>query len=80
MLNKRVDRIENKFYERNQKFDLTIKTNRTPNEGIFYDGQIFDTYQFESSLIKSAKKSIVLIDNYVDASVLILISKGINRL
>lgn len=61
--------------EHDQKFDLLIKTNLLPNEGIFYDGQIFDAYQFASDIIKSATKSIVLIDNYVDESVLTLLSK-----
>ena len=58
--------------EHDQKFDLLIKTNLMPHEGIFYDGQIFDAYQFVSDLIKSAAQSIVLIDNYVDESVLTL--------
>ena len=46
-----------------------------PVEGIFYDGQIFDAYAFATNLIRSAKKSIVLIDNYVDESVLLMLSK-----
>jgi len=46
-----------------------------PHEGIFYDGQFFDAYKFAADLVKSAKKSIVLIDNYVDESVLMLLSK-----
>lgn len=75
VLSQRVDRIETKLLEHDQKFDLLIKTHLTPNEGIFYDGQIFDAYQFVSGLIKSAKKSIVLIDNYIDESVLTLLSK-----
>jgi hypothetical protein len=44
-------------------------------EGIFYDGQVFDAYKFASDLIKSAKNSIILIDNYIDESVLMLLSK-----
>ena len=52
-----------------------IRTNLLPNEGIFYDGQIFDAYKFVSDIIRSAKLSIVLIDNYVDDSVLMLLSK-----
>lgn len=44
-------------------------------EGIFYDGQIFDAYKFATDLIKSAKTSLVLIDNYVDESVLLMLSK-----
>jgi hypothetical protein len=49
-----------------------------PLEGIFYDGQIFDAFKFACDLIKSAKKSIVLIDNYVDESVLTLLSNRAN--
>ncbi len=75
VLNQRVDKIEKKVLDHDQKFDLLIKTNLLPNEGIFYDGQIFDAYQFASDLIKSASKSIVVIDNYVDESVLTLLSK-----
>ncbi|MAG60873.1 DNA-binding protein, partial [archaeon] len=44
-------------------------------QGIFFDGQVFDAYTFVSKLIKSASKSIVLIDNYVDESVLVMLSK-----
>ncbi len=52
--------------------DKSIK----PKQGIFYDGQVFDAYVFVSDLIKSSKKSIILIDNYVDESVLTLFSKN----
>jgi len=52
--------------------DKTLK----PSQGIFYDGQIFDAYIFVSDLVKSAKKSIVLFDNYIDESVLTLLSKN----
>ena len=44
-------------------------------EGIFYDGQIFDAYKFATDLIRSARKSILLVDNYVDESVLLMLSK-----
>lgn len=54
---------------------MQIRTNLQPQEGIFYDGQIFDAHHFVSGLMKSADESIVLIDNYVDESVLILLSK-----
>ncbi len=47
-----------------------------PKQGIFYDGQIFDAYKFVAELIKGAKKSIVLIDNYVDETVLTLFGKN----
>ena len=75
VLNQCLDKIENKIVEHDQKFEMLIKRNQIPEEGIFYDGQIFDAYQFVSDLIKSAAQSVVLIDNYVDESVLTLLSK-----
>ena len=75
VLNQRVDRIESKLIDHDHKFDMLIKTNLPPTEGIFYDGQIFDAYAFVANIIKSAKKSIILIDNYVDETVLVLLSK-----
>jgi hypothetical protein len=74
-INQRVDKIEQKLVEHDNKFDLIIKTNLPPNEGIFYDGQIFDAWQFVSGIIKKANESIVLIDNYIDESVLTLFTK-----
>jgi hypothetical protein len=65
--------------EHDQKFDLLIKSNRIPSEGVFYDGQIFDAYQFASEIIRSATISIILIDNYIDESVLTLLSKRNNK-
>jgi hypothetical protein len=56
-INKKVERIERKLTEHDQKFDLLIKSSLLPNEGIFYDGQIFDAWQFASGLIKSARES-----------------------
>jgi len=74
-VNQRIDRLERKMIEHDQKFDLLINTSLPPREGIFCNGQIFDAYIFVSDLIKSAKKSIILLDNYVDESVLLLLSK-----
>lgn len=73
--NQRFERIERKLHEHDQQFDLLIKTSLQPNEGNFYEGQIFDAYTFAVDLVKSAKSSIVLIDNYVDESVLVVLSK-----
>jgi hypothetical protein len=75
VLNHRVDNIEKKLLEHDQKFDVLINMHLPPNQGIFYDGQLFDAYKFISDIIKSAKKSIILIDNYTDESVLTLLSK-----
>lgn len=77
-VNKRINKIEDDVWylkEKTKEIDLQLKTNLPPNEGIFYDGQIFDAYVFVSDLIKSAKKSIILIDNYIDESVLTLLMK-----
>ena len=57
------------------KIDFFVRTSLPPSEGVFYNGQIFDAYKFATDLIKSAKKSLVLIDNYVDESVLLMLSK-----
>jgi len=59
---------------------MKLLKNKTikPSEGIFYDGQIFDAYEFVSNIVKSAKKEIILLDNYVDETVLTLFSKNQN--
>ena len=59
----------NELFQFIENQDIPVK------EGIFFDGQIFDAYVFASELIRSAKSSITLIDNYVDESVLLLLSK-----
>ncbi|MPM41871.1 hypothetical protein SDC9_88531 [bioreactor metagenome] len=75
VVNQRIDRIEGKVLEHDQKFDLLLKTSLPHCEGIFYDGQIFDAYKFVVNLVKSTQESIILIDNYMDESVLLLLSK-----
>ena len=52
-----------------------LETNIPPMQGIFYDGQVFDAYRFVSDLIRKAKRTIALIDNYVDDTVLTLLDK-----
>ena len=52
-----------------------MRTALPPVEGVFYDGQIFDAYAFASDLIRSAQERIILIDNYVDDSVLLMLAK-----
>ncbi|MCL2413694.1 MAG: virulence RhuM family protein [Bacteroidales bacterium] len=74
-INQRFERIEERVSNTEHKIDFFVKTALPPIEGVFFDGQIFDAYVFVSDLIKSAKKSITLIDNYVDESVLLLLSK-----
>ena len=57
-----------------RQIDFFIRTSLPPVEGVFYDGQIFDAYVFVSDLVKSAKCRIVLIDNYVDESTLLVLA------
>ena len=57
------------------KVDFFVRTSLPPVEGIFYDGQLFDAYKFATDLIRSARVSLLLIDNYVDESVLLMLSK-----
>jgi len=77
-LNQRMNRIENtvdSLATKVQEIDFQIKSNDLPQKGIFYDGQVFDAYHFVAELIRKSQKSIVVIDNYVDDSVLTLFSK-----
>jgi len=75
----RLDTVERRQIVADQKFDQIFKAledkSMKPKQGIFYDGQVFDAYVFIADLIKSARKSILLIDNYVDDSVLQLFTK-----
>lgn len=74
-VNRRLTELEHTVAEHSRKIDFFVRTSLPPVEGIFYDGQIFDAYKFATDLIRSAKKSILLIDNYVDESVLMMLSK-----
>ena len=71
----RLAEHEHRLNQIDSKIDFFVRTSLPPVEGIFYDGQIFDAYKFASDLIKSARKSILLIDNYVDESVLLMLGK-----
>ena len=74
-INKRIERIEQRLTSTEDKIDFFIKNSLPSVEGIFFDGQIFDAYHFVADLIRKAKYSIVLIDNYVDDSVLAILDK-----
>lgn len=77
-VNQRFERLENDVHNIKSKLgeiDFQIKTSLPPKEGIYFDGQIFDAYVFANNLIRNAKKSIILIDNYIDESVLLMLSK-----
>lgn len=75
----RLDVVEKKQIEQDQKFEEIFDAIQSKDikqeKGIFFDGQIFDAYIFVSDLIRSAKHSIILVDNYIDDSVLTLFSK-----
>ncbi|MDA3887169.1 MAG: ORF6N domain-containing protein [Candidatus Delongbacteria bacterium] len=75
----RLDRVEVKMIEVDTKFDKVFSAleNREdiPKQGIFFEGQIFDAYNFISNLFKRAKKSVTIIDNYIDNSVLLHLSE-----
>lgn len=74
-VNSRMERLEERVTKTEEKIDFFIRTALPPVEGIFFEGQIFDAYAFATNLIKSARKRIILIDNYVDESTLLMLSK-----
>ena len=74
-INKRLSELERTVAQHTEKIDFLVRTALPPVEGIFYNGQIFDAYKFATDLVKSARRSIVLIDNYVDETVLLMLSK-----
>jgi hypothetical protein len=68
-INNRMNRLEDNLENLKSKvdqIDLQINTHLIPTQGVFFDGQVFDAYELASKIIRSAKKSIVLIDNYID--------------
>ena len=78
VVNHRLTRVEeevNHIKGRVNELEFKIQTNLPPNEGIFFDGQTFDAWQFVSKLTKDASHSIILIDNYIDETVLHLLAK-----
>lgn len=81
-ISRRIADIENQLQEHREllgdhdkKIDFFIHTALPPVEGVFFEGQIFDAYVFVVNLVKSAKCRIVLMDNYVDDTVLVMLSK-----
>ena len=74
-MDKRLLEHERRISDNEKQIGFFIQTALPPVEGVFCDGQIFDAYVFASDLIKSAKEKLVLIDNYVDESTLLLLSK-----
>ena len=78
VINNRMNRLEDQMEAigaQVNQLELQLNTHLIPTQGVFYEGQVFDAYALISKIICSAKKSIVLIDNYVDESVLVHLSK-----
>lgn len=74
-INQRLSELEKTVALHSEKIDFFVRTSLPPVEGIFCGGKVFDAYKFATDLIKSARKSLILIDNYVDESVLLILSK-----
>ena len=74
-VNQRIERLEERVSEHDKKIDFFVRTALPPVQGVFFDGQIFDAYVFAADLIRSAKERIILIDNYINESVLLMLSK-----
>lgn len=68
-------KIESTLADHQEKIDFFVRTNQPPVEGVLFEGQIFDAYKLVEALVKSAKREIILIDNYVDASIFDLLEK-----
>ena len=74
-VNQRIDSLERRVSRTEEKIDFFVRTSLPPVEGIFFQGQIFDAYAKFESFIQSAVREIILIDNYVDLSVLERLAK-----
>ena len=74
-INQRIERLEQRVTKTEEQIGFFVRTALPPVEGIFYDGQVFDAYAFAADLIRSARKRVILIDNYVDDSVLLTLAK-----
>lgn len=77
-INNRMNRLEDHVESLKTKvdqIDLQINTHQIPTQGVFFDGQVFDAYELASKIIRSAKESIVLIDNYINESTITHLSK-----
>ena len=74
-IDRRLSEHDNQIKELSGKVDFFLKTSLPPREGILFDGQIFDAYVFVCDLIRRACKRVILIDNYIDETVLALLDK-----
>lgn len=72
---RQIQKIESTLADHQEKIDFFVRTNQPPVEGVLFEGEIFDAYKLVETLVKSAKQEIILIDNYVDATVFDLLEK-----
>lgn len=79
VVNQRLEQLERRVSATEEKIDFFVHKSLPPIEGVFYDGQIFDAYVQIVNLIKQAKRSIILIDNYIDETTLTMLSKRTNN-
>jgi len=78
VINTRMDRIEDNvdaLKNKVEEIDLQIKTHQIPNQGVLFDGQVFDAYDLISKIVRSAKKDITVIDSYIDETTLTHLAK-----
>ena len=75
VVNQRITTLEHQVADLTEKVNFFVRSSLPPVEGIFYDGQIFDAYVQIANLIKQARQSVIIIDNYIDESTLTLLSK-----
>ena len=78
-INPRLTAIEHRLDIHEKKIDFFVRSSLPPVEGIFFDGQIYDAYTFVADLVRTARRRIVLIDNYIDDTVLTILSKRTPR-
>ena len=77
-INQRVERLEQRVSKTEEQIGFFVRTALPPAEGIFYNGQVFDAHTFVADLIRTARERVILIDNYVDDSVLKTLTKRNN--
>ncbi|MDE5551946.1 MAG: virulence RhuM family protein, partial [Muribaculaceae bacterium] len=74
-IDKRLSEHDTQIKELSSRVDFFVRTSLPPKEGIIYDGQIFDAYKLVCDLIRSARSRVIIVDNYIDESVLLMLDK-----
>lgn len=82
-INYQINRMEDSvkaISDKVSQIELQVNSHKLPTQGVFFDGQIFDAYEFACKIIRSAQKNIIIIDNYIDENTLTLLSKKSNHI